>query len=113
MAMVHEGQICTHFQRAAELVGRPWVPQVIYALTRGPLRYTDLRTASPNSSDTVLSDRLKDLEADGVIDRHVEPTTPVRIEYSLTQRGEELAAVLGELQVWAERWSKAPRPARR
>jgi DNA-binding HxlR family transcriptional regulator len=108
MEMVHEGQICKHFQRAAELVGRPWVPQVIYALTSGPARYTDLRDAIPHISDTLLSDRLKDLEAERIVDRHVEPSTPVRIEYSLTARGQELAAVLGELQVWAERWSRQP-----
>jgi DNA-binding HxlR family transcriptional regulator len=108
MAMVHEGRICVHFQRAAELVGRPWVPQVIYALTQGPARYTDLKTAIPQISDTLLSDRLKDLEAERIVDRSVEPTTPVRILYSLTERGEQLAAVLGELQIWAERWSKVP-----
>lgn len=107
MEMVHEGQICAHFQRAAELVGRPWVPQVIYALQGGPVRYTDLRDAIPNISDTLLSDRLRDLETEKVVDRRVQPTTPVRIEYSLTPRGQELAAVLGELQVWAERWSRA------
>jgi DNA-binding HxlR family transcriptional regulator len=101
-----EGVICQHFQRAAELIARRWVPQVIYAMRPGPLRYGELKLAIPNISDAVLSDRLKELEASSIVRRTVEPSTPVRIRYALTPRGEQLAAVLGELQVWAERWSR-------
>jgi DNA-binding HxlR family transcriptional regulator len=54
----------------------------------------------------MLSDRLKDLEAARIIHREVTPATPVRITYALTARGRELAEVLGELQVWAERWAR-------
>jgi len=103
-----EGQICQHFQRAAELIARRWVPQVIYAMRPGPLRYRELKLAIPNISDAVLSERLKELEASSIVRRTVEPSTPVRIQYALTPRGEQLAAVLGELQVWAERWSREP-----
>ena len=101
-----EGLICQHFQRAAELVARRWVPQVIYAMQPGPCRYTDLKNAIPHISDAILSERLKELEAAEIVTRTVEPSTPVRIVYGLTPRGEQLAAVLGELQVWAERWSR-------
>jgi DNA-binding HxlR family transcriptional regulator len=100
-----EGPICQHFHRAAELIARRWVPQVIYAMRPGPCRYTALKLAIPNISDAVLSERLKELEAASIIVRTVEPSTPVRIEYALTPRGEQLAGVLGELQVWAERWA--------
>ena len=101
-----EGPICQHFQRAAELIARRWVPQVIYAMRAGALRYGELKLAIPNISDAVLSDRLKELEASSIVRRTVEPSIPVRIRYELTPRGEQLAAVLGELQVWAERWSR-------
>jgi DNA-binding HxlR family transcriptional regulator len=104
----HEGTICQHFQRAAELVGQRWVPQVIYVLQPGPARYSAIHDAIPGISDAMLSDRLKELEAAAIITRHVEPATPVRITYTLTERGEELAGVLGELQVWAERWARKP-----
>ena len=104
----HEGTICQHFQRAAELVGQRWVPQVIYVLVSGPARYTAIHDAIPGISDAMLSDRLKDLEAERIITRDVEPTSPVRISYGLTERGAELATVLGELQVWAERWAIRP-----
>jgi len=109
-------RICEHFQRAAELVARRWVPQVIYAMRPGPVRYSDLKDAIPNISDALLSERLKELETAGVVLRTVEPSTPVRIRYGLSERGEELAGVLGELQIWSERWATAaaspPTPVR-
>ena len=103
-----EGPICQHFQRAAELIARRWVPQVIYAMQSGPRRYTELKAAIPHISDAVLSERLKELEAASIVVRTVEPSTPVRIEYALTPRGDELASTLGALQVWAERWARTP-----
>lgn len=107
-----EGPICQHFQRAAELVAQRWMPQVIHAMKPGPRRYSDLKTSIPRISDAILSDRLKALETAKIVIRTVEPTAPVRVSYGLTQRGEELADVLGELQVWAERWATRPLPAR-
>ncbi len=103
-----EGPICQHFQRAAELVARRWVPQVIYAMQSGPRRYTELKLAIPHISDALLSERLKELEIAAIVVRTVEPSTPVRIEYALTPRGDELASVLAGLQVWAERWAREP-----
>jgi DNA-binding HxlR family transcriptional regulator len=105
MATHGDGPICQHFQRAAELVGQRWMPQVIHAMKPGPRRYSDLKTSIPRISDAILSERLKALEAARIVIRTVEPTTPVRISYGLSQRGEELADVLSELQVWAERWA--------
>jgi DNA-binding HxlR family transcriptional regulator len=105
-----EGPICQHFQRAAALIARRWVPQVIYAMQGDARRYSDLKAAIPGISDALLSERLKELEAASIVTRTVEPSTPVRIAYELTPRGRELAAVLGELQVWAERWTRAQAP---
>jgi DNA-binding HxlR family transcriptional regulator len=85
---------------------------VIHAMKPGPRRYSDLKTSIPRISDAILSDRLKALETAKIVIRTVEPTAPVRVSYGLTQRGEELADVLGELQVWAERWATRPLPAR-
>jgi DNA-binding HxlR family transcriptional regulator len=65
----------------------------------------------PGLSDHLLSERLKEFEAAGIVTRTVTPTTPVRIDYELTQRGHDLERVIEELAVWAERWArKAPRP---
>ena len=98
--------ICKHFQRAAEMVAQRWVPQVVRALEVGPARFGDLRARVPSISDHLLSQRLKALEADGIVERRVTPSTPVRIEYRLSKSGRELAGVFAELGTWAERWAK-------
>jgi DNA-binding HxlR family transcriptional regulator len=106
-----EGPVCQHFHRAAEIVGRRWTPQLIRVLLVGPARYRDLKAAVPQISDHLLSSRLKELEAAGIVTREVTPRTPVRIEYGLTAAGRDLAPVLAELRTWAERWAAVPAPA--
>ncbi len=97
--------VCESFQRAAQLVGQRWVPQIVWVLLGGPRRYSVVRTAIPEISDTVLSERLRDLESAGILTRAVTPSTPVLIEYSLTDRGRELAKVIDDLAKWADRWA--------
>jgi DNA-binding HxlR family transcriptional regulator len=100
-----ERAVCESFQHAAELVARRWVPQIVWVLLDGPRRYSVLRTAIPEISDTVLSERLRELEEAGILTRSVTPSTPVLIEYSLSERGRELAVVMDGLSTWAERWA--------
>ena len=99
--------MCQHFQRAAELVGRRWNPQIVRALQTGETRFTDIRNGIAGISDAVLSDRLKELELLGIVTRTVTPDTPVRIDYGLTERGRDLTKVMEELALWAERWATA------
>src|SRR5215212_3019378 len=103
--MTEEAPICEHFQRAAELIGKRWNPQVVRALQTGATRFTDIRGTIPQISDALLSERLKELEAEGVVTRTVTPDTPVRIDYRLTDRGRDLTKVMDELGRWAERWA--------
>lgn len=103
-----EAPICQHFQRAAGLLGKRWNTQIIRVLLSGASRFTDLRGAVPAISDALLSDRLKELEGEGIITREVTPSTPVRIDYRLTEQGRDLAGVITELAAWAERWATAP-----
>jgi DNA-binding HxlR family transcriptional regulator len=102
-----EPRICEHFQRAANLIARRWNPQILGAMLDDVVRFTDIRNAVPGLSDRILSDRLKDLELEGIVTRGVIPETPVRIEYRLTPRGRDLAGVIDELGAWAERWAGA------
>jgi DNA-binding HxlR family transcriptional regulator len=97
--------VCESFQRAAQLVGRRWVPQIVWVLLGGPRRYSSLRAAIPEISDTLLSERLRELERHGIVARTVTPTTPVLIEYALTERGRQLAGVIEGLSAWADRWA--------
>jgi DNA-binding HxlR family transcriptional regulator len=103
-----EAPVCQHFQRAADLLGKRWNTQIIRALLSGESRFTDVRDGVPSLSDALLSERLKELEAEGIVTRTVTPSTPVRIEYGLTEQGRDLAAVMNELAAWAERWATAP-----
>jgi DNA-binding HxlR family transcriptional regulator len=100
--------ICEHFQRAAGLIARRWSPLIISALLAGNARFTEIRDAVPGLSDRLLSERLKELEAAGIVTRTVTPATPVRIEYGLTDQGRDLSGVLEELRTWAERWAATP-----
>lgn len=108
MMQQEQSPICEHFQRAAELIGRRWNPQVIRTLQSGLTRYSELQRAIPNISAEMLSARLKELEVEGILARTVEPSTPVRVSYALTERGRELSRVMIELGEWAERWTAQP-----
>jgi DNA-binding HxlR family transcriptional regulator len=100
--------ICPRFHRAIELIGKRWTGAIIHTLMEGPRRFGELLEAVPGLHDRLLSERLKELEHEGVVKRVVYPETPVRIEYELTPRGRDLEKVVAEVQRWAERWILAP-----
>lgn len=103
-----ESPVCAHFQRASELIGKRWNPQIVRALSAGATRFSDLKSSIPQISDSLLSERLKEMEAEDIVTRDVTPTTPVLIEYHLTEGGRDLGAVMDELGRWAERWTRTP-----
>ena len=96
---------CPHFHRAVELVGKRWTGAILYVLMQGrPMRFSEIAHAVPGLSDRLLSERMKELEAAGIVDRRVTETAPARVEYDLTDRGRELDPALKELKAWADRW---------
>jgi DNA-binding HxlR family transcriptional regulator len=99
--------VCESFQRAAQLVGKRWIPQIVWVLLDGTRRYSVLRDAIPEISDTLLSERLRELEEAGIVTRTVTPSTPVLIEYGLSEQGRDLAVVIDGLSAWADRWASA------
>jgi len=98
--------VCPHFHAAIELIGKRWTGAIISALTEGPMRFGDLARAVPGLSDRLLSQRLRELEAEGLVEREVESGTPVRVTYSLTEKGRELGPAIDELKQWAKRWHR-------
>lgn len=98
------GAFCPYYRHAVELVGRRWTGVIIQALLGGAIRFSELRDTIPDLSDRMLSERLKELEAKGVIERCVIPETPVRIEYHLTEKGRALSAVVDAVACWAHQW---------
>ena len=105
------GSVCEHFQRAAEILGRRWNPQVIRVLLFGPARFGEIRERVPGISDNLLSERLKQLEAEGIVTRTVHGGRPVLIEYGLTESGLGLGKAIDALAEWAERFATASAPA--
>src|SRR4029453_19423087 len=103
--------LCVKFHKAVELIGRRWSGAVIPILMRGPCRYAELRDAVPDISDRMLSERLQELEEEGIVLRRVIPDTPVRVEYELTAKGRALEPALSAIGRWAEHWV-AERPDR-
>ena len=100
--------VCTRFHKAVELIGGRWTGAIIQSLLNGPTRYATIRAAIPEISDRMLSDRLRILETEGLVERRVLPETPVRVEYLLTQKGKSLEPALGAIGSWAQQWIDAP-----
>ena len=96
--------ICPRFHRAVELVGRRWTGVIVSVLMRGSQRFSALLAAIPGLSDRLLAERLRELEAEGLVKRDVAPGPPVCVRYELTEAGRDLEAAIGVLGKWAERW---------
>jgi DNA-binding HxlR family transcriptional regulator len=98
------GEVCPHFHAAIELIGKRWTGAIVCALTDRPMRFAELGKAVPGLSDRLLSQRLRELEHQGLVQRQVEAGTPVHVSYSLTEAGLDLGPSIHELKAWARRW---------
>lgn len=96
--------VCPRFHHAVELIGKKWTGAILRALQAERCRFTEIVAMVPGLSDRLLSERLKELEAEGIIIRIVTPETPVRIEYRLTEKGLALDEVMDAIGYWAETW---------
>ncbi len=92
---------CSRYHRAVELVGKRWTGAILLVLLEGPLRFCEIRQAVPALSDRLLSERLKELEAEDIVERRVYDESPVRVEYSLTPKGWALEPALRALKSWS------------
>jgi DNA-binding HxlR family transcriptional regulator len=111
----HAPQLCTKFHHASELIGRRWTGAILFLLLKQKCRFATLRDAIPDITDRMLSDRLQELEREGLVDRTVVPEAPVRVEYSLTKKGRALTDAMDAIATWAEKWMELPpaaKPAR-
>ena len=99
---------CPVYHRAVELIGRRWTGAILRALLSGVSRFNELAVTVPGLSDRMLAERLKELEAEGIVVRTVFPETPVRIEYSLTAKGRSLNSVIQAVSEWATDWAQTP-----
>ena len=104
--------LCGRFHRASELIGRRWTGAIIFVLLGSPCRYATLRDAIPDITDRMLSERLQELEQEGLVERTVVPETPVRVEYALSKKGRALRPAIEAIADWSHSWVKITGGAR-
>ncbi|BAM46672.1 winged helix-turn-helix transcriptional regulator [Amphibacillus xylanus] len=98
-----EPVICPKFEKAILLLSKRWTALVIYQLLNGTQRFNEIQSAI-GISGKVLSDRLKDLEQEGIVHREVIPDTPVIIQYSLTDKGRSMEPIIQSIEHWSQDW---------
>ncbi len=100
-----ERACCPYLHEAVELVGKRWSGAIVYVLLHGgPMRFSEICQSIPQISDRLLSERMKELEARGIVERRVHREAPARVDYQLTEMGRALSPALGELKAWAHDW---------
>lgn len=99
---------CRRATSVMEFIGRRWNSGIMLALARGATRFTEIAALVHGLSQRMLAVRLRELEAAGLVDRIVEPTTPVSIRYVLTARGRELMVSIQPLVTYGQRWESPP-----
>jgi DNA-binding HxlR family transcriptional regulator len=107
------GAFCPRYHRAIELIGRRWTGAILRVLLPGERRFNEILAAVPDLSDRLLSERLRELEAEDVVERRVEVGPPVRVTYRLSERGRELEPVIRDVSAWAEKWLPLEEPRAR
>jgi DNA-binding HxlR family transcriptional regulator len=104
-------QMCPKFHAAMELLAKRWTGLLVYALGEKPLRFGELSSALEGVGDRMLTERLKELEEQGIVSRTV-MTRPLGVEYALTKKGKALRPVFDAIGHWADEWIELPRKAR-
>jgi DNA-binding HxlR family transcriptional regulator len=102
--------VCHRYQAAAELLGRRWSAAVIRATMEGPARFTEIRSSVDGLSARLLTERLRELEAAGLMERRERADGAT--EYRLTPKGEALSRVVHEIEEWVATWEPADPTAR-
>jgi DNA-binding HxlR family transcriptional regulator len=96
-----------------DLLGKRWTGLLVNALQEGPLRFNQIAERMEVIGDRMLSERLKELEEAGVVDRRVLSVPVIRVEYALTRKGRGLSRVLASISRWADDWVELPAEQRK
>jgi DNA-binding HxlR family transcriptional regulator len=101
---------CEHYQTVIELIGRRWMGAILRVLmSDGPRRFNELLAAIPGLSDRLLTERLRELTENELVERVPAPDlSPIAIQYRLTDAGRDLEVVVRAISAWARRWRGGP-----
>lgn len=100
---MEQRELCPRLSKAMDLIGKRWVGLILYELLDGPQRFNQIQTDLPISG-RLLSERLKELEKEELVERHVYTEIPVRVEYSLTAKGLDMKNTIDEIEKWSKKW---------
>ncbi|MFJ7827223.1 winged helix-turn-helix transcriptional regulator [Psychrobacillus sp. NPDC096623] len=98
-----ETLLCPRLSKAMELLGKRWTALIVYQLIGGAKRFNEIESSLPISG-RLLSERLKELEKEGIVERTVFSEVPIRVEYNLTEKGLALKEVVSEIETWSKEW---------
>ena len=96
----------------AEIIGAKWTALLVHDLSEGPRRFSELEHSCAGISPRTLSERLRALEDEGIVQRHSYPESPPRVEYELTAKGEALLPIIAEMRTFGHEWLVEDEPVR-
>lgn len=100
----NKNELCHKVEECYHIIGKKWMGLIIYTLMTEPKRFSEIHTFIPDLSKRMLNERMKELEDGGIVIRNVITDRPVRTEYSLTKKGNDLGTALQGIEAWAEKW---------
>jgi DNA-binding HxlR family transcriptional regulator len=102
-----DSSLCPRVEWAFDLLSRKWAGLLVHVLAGGARHFSELRAAIPALSARMLAARVKDLEKAGIVTREVQASQPVRVLYSLTEKGRALIPAMNGIAAWARAWIRA------
>ena len=92
-------------ERTVNVIGGKWTLLILRDLFDGTKRFGELRASLTGISPKTLTEKLRTLEQDGIIERKIYPEVPPRVEYSLTKRGQTLETIIEAMREWGTQWA--------
>jgi DNA-binding HxlR family transcriptional regulator len=109
MNPVHKAGSCS-VAATAEVIGAKWTALLVHDLSEGPRRFSELEHSCAGISPRTLSERLRWLEQEGIVLRRSYAESPPRVEYQLTDKGEAMLPIIGEMRRFGREWLREPTP---
>ena len=102
--MKEEFHMCPKYEKLATFLGKRWTGLILRVLLEGEFRFSEILDSVHGLSSRLLTERLKEMVEAGIVLREVRNEYPIKVEYTLTQKGRSLAPVIKEMQAYAEEW---------
>lgn len=96
--------MCPKYEKLSSFLGKRWTGLIIRVLLEGEFRFSEILDSVPGLSSRLLTERLKEMEDMGLILREVRNEYPIKVEYTLTEKGRSLEPIITEMQHYADRW---------